>query len=62
MDGVALGPWISYRHRRHGTIKESGELAALAHPLRPDLINHLMASGPATASQRARAVGEAPPN
>lgn len=44
------------------TIKESGELAALAHPLRLDLINHLMSTGPATASQCARAVGDTPSN
>jgi DNA-binding transcriptional ArsR family regulator len=44
------------------TIKEPGELAALAHPLRLDLINHLMSSGPATASQCARALGDTPSN
>jgi hypothetical protein len=44
------------------TIRESGELAALAHPLRLDLINHLMSTGPATASQCARAVGDTPSN
>ena len=43
-------------------IRESRELAALAHPLRLDLINHLMASGPATASECARAVGDSPSN
>jgi hypothetical protein len=44
------------------TIREPGELAALAHPLRLDLVNHLMSSGPATASQCARAVGDTPSN
>jgi DNA-binding transcriptional ArsR family regulator len=44
------------------TIRDPGELAALAHPLRLDLINHLMSSGPATASQCARAVGDTPSN
>jgi DNA-binding transcriptional ArsR family regulator len=44
------------------TIREPGELAALAHPLRLDLLNHLMSSGPATASQCARAVGDTPSN
>jgi DNA-binding transcriptional ArsR family regulator len=43
-------------------IREPRELAALAHPLRLDLINHLMASGPATASECARAVGDTPSN
>ena len=44
------------------TIRDSGEVAALAHPLRLDLINHLMSRGPATASQCARAVGDTPSN
>jgi predicted transcriptional regulator len=44
------------------TLRESGELAALAHPLRLDLLNHLMSTGPATASQCARAVGDTPSN
>jgi hypothetical protein len=44
------------------TVREPGELAALAHPVRLDLINHLMSSGPATASQCARAVGDTPSN
>lgn len=43
-------------------ITEPAELAALTHPLRLDLINHLMAAGPATASQCARAVGDTPSN
>ena len=38
------------------------DLAALAHPLRLDLINHLMAIGEATASECARAVGDTPSN
>jgi predicted transcriptional regulator len=37
-------------------------LAALTHPLRTKLLNHLMAEGPATASQAARAVGDTPSN
>src|SRR4051794_3751852 len=44
------------------TVTEPGELAALAHPVRLDLINHLMAAGPATASECARAVGDTPSN
>ncbi|HEY9475980.1 MAG TPA: helix-turn-helix domain-containing protein [Mycobacteriales bacterium] len=43
-------------------IGEPAEFAALAHPLRLDLINHLMAAGPATASVCARAVGDTPSN
>lgn len=53
--GVAL-PEVRRR------IGEPAELAALAHPLRLDLINHLMAAGPATASACARAVGDTPSN
>jgi DNA-binding transcriptional ArsR family regulator len=44
------------------TVGTPDELAALAHPLRLDLLNHLMSSGPATASQCARAVGDTPSN
>jgi DNA-binding transcriptional ArsR family regulator len=44
------------------SVADAGELAALAHPLRLDLINHLMAVGGATASECARAVGDTPSN
>ncbi len=44
------------------TISTPDELAALAHPLRLDLLNHLVSSGPATASRCARAVGDTPSN
>lgn len=44
------------------TVGTPDELAALAHPLRLDLLNHLMSSGPATASQCARAIGDTPSN
>ncbi len=44
------------------TITTPDDLAALAHPLRLDLLNHLMSAGPATASQCARAVGDTPSN
>jgi DNA-binding transcriptional ArsR family regulator len=47
--------------RRH-KVEQSGELTALAHPLRLDLLNHLMATGPATASACARALGDSPSN
>jgi DNA-binding transcriptional ArsR family regulator len=37
-------------------------LEALAHPVRLDVLSHLMSSGPATASACARAVGDTPSN
>lgn len=37
-------------------------LAALAHPLRVALLDHLMALGPRTASECAQALGESPSN
>lgn len=43
-------------------ITQGKELEALAHPLRLELIEHLLASGPATASACARAVGDSPSN
>jgi DNA-binding transcriptional ArsR family regulator len=43
-------------------ITEPDALEALAHPVRLELINHLMAEGPATASACARAVGDTPSN
>ena len=46
--------------RRH--ITEPEALEALAHPLRLELIDYLMAQGPATASTCARAVGDTPSN
>jgi DNA-binding transcriptional ArsR family regulator len=47
-------------NRRRITDPEA--LAALAHPLRLDVMDHLMAGGPATASACARAVGDSPSN
>src|SRR5258705_7140018 len=44
------------------TISEPQAMAALTHPVRLDLLTHLMAQGPATASQCARAVGDTPSN
>jgi DNA-binding transcriptional ArsR family regulator len=44
------------------TITEPEALRALAHPVRYELLSHLMATGPATASQCARAVGDTPSN
>jgi hypothetical protein len=49
------------RERRR-TVDQPGELAALAHPVRLDLMSHLMSAGPATASACARAVGDSPSN
>jgi len=43
-------------------IAEPEALEALAHPVRLELIDHLMAAGPATASACARAVGDTPSN
>ena len=43
-------------------ITEPEALEALAHPVRLELINHLMSDGPATASACARAVGDTPSN
>ena len=47
---------------KRATISEPQAMAALTHPVRLDLLTHLMASGPATASQCARAVGDTPSN
>lgn len=44
------------------TITDPGALDALAHPVRLDLLSFLMSSGPATASDCARAVGDSPSN
>lgn len=43
-------------------LSESAVLAALAHPVRLDVLNYLMSAGPATASVCARAVGDTPSN
>ena len=43
-------------------ITEPEALAALAHPVRLELIDYLMAQGPATASTCARGVGDSPSN
>jgi predicted transcriptional regulator len=44
------------------TISQPEVMSALTHPVRLNLLNHLMAAGPATASQCARAVGDTPSN
>jgi len=46
------------RHRLTG----SEAVRALAHPVRLELLIHLMSTGPATASECARAVGDSPSN
>ena len=43
-------------------ITEPEAIAALSHPVRLDLMDYLMAQGPATASTCARAVGDTPSN
>jgi DNA-binding transcriptional ArsR family regulator len=43
-------------------LTEPDELRALAHPVRLELLIHLMSSGTATASECARAVGDTPSN
>jgi DNA-binding transcriptional ArsR family regulator len=50
------------REERRRHITEPAALDALAHPVRLELINFLMSSGPATASVCARAVGDTPSN
>jgi DNA-binding transcriptional ArsR family regulator len=47
---------------RHPVISAAAALAALAHPVRLDVLEHLMSNGPATASECARAVGDSPSN
>jgi predicted transcriptional regulator len=43
-------------------ITDARTLAALSHPLRLRLLNYLMAMGPRTASQCAKAIGDTPSN
>ena len=43
-------------------LEDPDAIAALTHPVRWKLLNYLMSSGPATASQGARAVGDTPSN
>lgn len=43
-------------------LEDPDAIAALTHPVRWRLLNYLMSSGPATASQGARAVGDTPSN
>jgi DNA-binding transcriptional ArsR family regulator len=47
---------------RRLVVGEPELMAALAHPVRLRLLEYLMAAGPATASQCARAVGDTPSN
>jgi DNA-binding transcriptional ArsR family regulator len=43
-------------------LDEPEALKALTHPVRLDVLRHLMATGPTTASECARAVGDSPSN
>jgi DNA-binding transcriptional ArsR family regulator len=47
---------------RRTRLTDPAVLDALAHPVRLDVLGYLMSSGPATASQCARAVGDSPSN
>ena len=47
---------------RRVTLSDPRVIGALAHPVRLDLLGHLMSHGPATASQCARAIGDNPSN
>ena len=49
------------RENRH-RLTEPEAVRALAHPVRLELLIHLMSTGPATASECARAVGDSPSN
>lgn len=48
--------------QRRVTLNDPRAVAALAHPVRLDLLGQLMSEGPATASQCARAIGDSPSN
>ena len=43
-------------------LTEAADLKALAHPLRMELLRHLVVTGPATATELAEAVGDSPSN
>ncbi|GAA2586060.1 helix-turn-helix domain-containing protein [Winogradskya consettensis] len=47
---------------RRPRLTDPAVLDALAHPVRLDVLRYLMSTGPATASQCARAVGDTPSN
>jgi DNA-binding transcriptional ArsR family regulator len=47
---------------RRPNLADPAVLDALAHPIRLDVLGFLMSSGPATASECARAVGDTPSN
>ena len=53
---------LSDSPERRPLLTDAEVLAALAHPVRLDLLTYLMAAGPATASTCARAVGDTPSN
>jgi DNA-binding transcriptional ArsR family regulator len=53
---------LSDHDHRRPLITDPDVLEALAHPVRLDLLTYLVATGPATASACARAVGDTPSN
>jgi DNA-binding transcriptional ArsR family regulator len=48
--------------RKTRKLTEPADLKALAHPLRMELLGHLVLHGPATATQLAEALGDSPSN
>lgn len=53
---------MTANEERRPVLSDPGVLDALSHPVRLDVLDYLMASGPATASECARAVGDTPSN
>jgi predicted transcriptional regulator len=53
---------MSPRPENRPVLTDPEVLDALAHPVRLDLLTHLMSSGPATASVCAREIGDTPSN
>jgi predicted transcriptional regulator len=53
---------MSPRPENRPVLTDPEVLEALAHPVRLDLLTHVMSSGPATASECARAIGDTPSN
>jgi DNA-binding transcriptional ArsR family regulator len=59
-DHFTSGGAVMQEHRPN--LSDPAVLDALAHPVRLDVLGYLMSTGPATASQCARAVGDTPSN
>jgi DNA-binding transcriptional ArsR family regulator len=49
-------------HEHRPNLSDPAVVDALAHPVRLDVLGYLMSTGPATASECARAVGDTPSN